>query len=658
MKPTFCFRGTKLTLLAVFSWFAQTHAQYNVDSLKTIVANTKVHDTTRLASIALLIDNLYQNAESNTYTELMGKIAIKNLSGKKNNAALHKKYTMYLAAYYNNVSIQLDEKGDPRSLDYLNKSIALYHSVKAYDEVYTSTVSKGLLLSRRKRYREAVDCYFRSLKYFEQNKAENMDGISYVYTNLGVLYGEQGQWETAIKYLKKSIYFIDKKVEKLTVEDELQKCLMYYNIGSAYITLRKYPQAKTNLNAALALSQKHNQNSFSSFSLGKLGLIDLHFKRFDAAEKKLLTAHSLSESTVSKGFTLAYLGEVYFEKKQYQKARVTLEKALVYSKVSPNMDLRERIYNLLYKVNKLIGNHNKALEMLELYISINDSTKIEETKNELKQQQLKYDYQKKELNYKLDSQRKTAAKNNLLIGLGSALVLLLVGSYFLYRNYRQKQAITNFEKNGLRQKLLLAQMNPHFIFNSIDNIQSLIYNKKEDDAINYLTKFSKLTRQILENSSENYISLDEELEMTGNYLAIQQLLYNNKFEFSIDVDPAIDTQSIFLPPMLTQPFIENAIRHGLSDTLEKGSIGIRFFMRQQKLFFEVTDNGKGFSDTQQTGTAKSLAMKITKERLVNLSKDQHFEVTVQNLTDDDKKVVGAKVLFEIPYIYTRDLWSD
>lgn len=238
--------------------------------------------------------------------------------------------------------------------------------------------------------------------------------------------------------------------------------------------------------------------------------------------------------------------------------------------------------------------------MYELHNKLVDSSQTETSKNALAQQQLRYDFEKKELKTELTVEKKTAVKNNWIIGLSSLLLLILVGAYFYYRNTKQKQAITLLEKDQIKQKLLITQMNPHFIFNSIDNIQGLIQDKQDKEAVNYLTKFSKLTRQILENSNENYISLSEEVEMTQNYLAIQQLLYNNKFKFSISIEDTIDTESIFLPPMLTQPFIENAIKHGLSSKDENGMIAIHFYLKESKLFFEVTDNGKGFESNKVT----------------------------------------------------------
>jgi sensor histidine kinase YesM len=193
-------------------------------------------------------------------------------------------------------------------------------------------------------------------------------------------------------------------------------------------------------------------------------------------------------------------------------------------------------------------------------------------------------------------------------------------------------------------------MNPHFIFNSIDNIQSLIHHHQNQEAINYLAKFSKLTRQILENSNENFITLAEELVMIENYLSIQQLLYNNHFNFTITVAESIDADAILIPPMLTQPFIENAIKHGLIDQSE-GLISIHFKLEHAALLFEITDNGVGFGTSKKVGNNKSLAMKITRERLKNFSKKDNFEVHTQNIHDTHNNITGAKVFFEIPYLY-------
>ncbi len=193
-------------------------------------------------------------------------------------------------------------------------------------------------------------------------------------------------------------------------------------------------------------------------------------------------------------------------------------------------------------------------------------------------------------------------------------------------------------------------MNPHFIFNSINNIQSLI-GKNDKEAISYLSKFSKLTRQILEYSNESHISFSEELSCMENYLKIQQLLYNQSFQYEISVSEDIDEESIFVPPMLTQPFVENAIKHGLQGMSTGGLITIGFKLVNKELWFEITDNGKGFAEKKKDSQHKSLAMSITKERLRFYHQDKPFAIDAQNILNSGGKIIGAKIKFEIPYIY-------
>jgi tetratricopeptide (TPR) repeat protein len=636
----------KLLVAFSFFWSINMSAQGDLESLKKTIFNAKVHDTTKLYAIVVLLGNVYDAKEFDSYNALLGKLALKGLANKDNSSLLQNKYKKYLADYYGNVSVRYEEDGNPKSLAYIDKAIVLYKEIDTQNELHMAIVSKGLILYQKRQYKKAIDSYFTALRYFEQHPQGNEDNIWYVYSNLGILYTEQGQHLEAIKYYRKATHFIDIKKEKATVEDELQKCNLYINVGFCYIALKQYNEAAANLNIALALARKHEPNPYVSLALGRLGLIDLKRRQYDSAEQKLTEAYKISEDGFSKGLTLVNLGEVYFRKANYPKAEIMLEKGVESAKAINNAKLLTQAYNLLYRVSKVNGNYKKSVAMLELFHQFNDSSKAVETQNEMKQQLLKYNYEKKELNLKLENER----KNNLLIGLSALLGLLFVIGYFLYKSNKQKQAIANFEKNELNQKLLLSQMNPHFIFNSIDNIQSLIYNKQDKEAVNYLTKFSKLTRQILENSNESYIALSEELTMIDNYLVIQQLLYNNKFDFTIDVDEAIDTEAILLPPMLTQPFIENAIKHGLKNTTDKGLINISFKFDNGKLFFEITDNGVGFANIETTDK-KSLAMKITKERLVNISGKNDFEVHTDNRLDDKKKIIGAKVFFEIPYIY-------
>jgi len=645
--------GSWSRLIMIFTLLlgAVLNAQNEIDSLKRIIANEKIHDTTKLATISLLLDNVYENEDFDNYNALMGKIAKKNADQHQNNAELKTLYTDYLGAYYSNLGVRDEENGVKNPFINIDKSIKVYQSINALPSVNILLVTKGIMLYRRKQYKEAIDCYFEALKYFEAHKKENIDNLSYLYMNLGVVYMEQGLKEESLKWYNKSLDYFEIKGDDLTIDQELNKCNLYQNLGSLYSTLNQFDKARDYYTKSIDIAKKHQSNDMVSFSLGRLAVIDMHFKKYDEAEQQLIEAAKLSDYPFYKSFALINLGEVYYKKQEYEKAEIALKDGLAWNESIKNSKLNKQAYELLLEVFKTIGKYKEALIVHEKLVDLNDENLQLEAKNELKQQELKYDYEKKVLQLQLLAERKTAAKNNLLIGLSSLFVLLLLAGYFLYRNAKQKQAISTFEKNELKQKLLLTQMNPHFIFNSIDTIQSLIYAKQEKEAITYLSKFSKLTRQILENSTENYITLEEELTMLDNYLNIQQLLYDNKFNFAIKYDPSLETESILVPPMIAQPFIENAIKHGLRNKTNQGQITVIFEMTNNKLLFTVIDNGEGFGEIEQDHTKKSMAMAITKERLKSIAKNTVTEVHTENILDSNATNVGAKVFFEIPYLY-------
>ncbi|MCY1481445.1 Sensor histidine kinase YehU [compost metagenome] len=653
-------RTTKRTALLVLLFaFSVSYSQDKIiDSIKTLVNNPKLHDTTKLRAVSNAMD-YYSEHDKNYYVlnAMLGKIAVKNY--KKNNPPeLKKKYTMWLSGYYSTVGTEYSfTKEREKGLAYHDKSIALLKSVKAYDEMYSEMIVKASLYVRMNQDDKAIPLIFSAIKYFEKDKEYYVDDMAYAYSALGQIYIGQKQHQKAIAYNEKAIlYYEDSYAQEPNDHTSYLKCLAYGNMAYSYSSLHQFEEAIDYCNRALQISRKIKNHTITGLLLSRLGNAKMHLNKLDEAEKifnEILSIKELAEATNDAALASAHFGlaSLYIKKGNLTQAGLAAEKGFVLSKKTGSKDLQEQGAHLIYDISKATKNFERALEMYQFHEKIVDSSQIQASKNELEQQLLKYDFEKKELNYKLTAQKKTATKNNWLIGLSGVLLALLLGGYFYYRNTKQKQAIAGLEKNQIKQKLLITQMNPHFIFNSISNIQALIRDKKDEDAINYLNKFSVLTRQILENSNENYISLAEEVGMMENYLLIQQLLYSNKFGFTIAIEEGIDTESLFLPPMLTQPFIENAIKHGLADKDQNGTIAIRFYLIDAKLFFEILDNGKGFDNSKTISNHKSLAMTITKERLINYTKNQDFVVQTDTIKDQDEKVVGAKVVFEIPYIY-------
>lgn len=647
---------TLLLLLTISLAYPQDRT---VDSLKTVLLNPKLHDTTRLLLISNVMNERYTDNDRNYYylNNMLGTLALKNYK-KKQQPKVHRIYTEWLSSYYSTLASEYSHKtAREKGLVYHDKAIALLRSIKSYDEMYVAVLAKASFYILMDKDGKAIPLIFDALKYFEKNAEYNNRQMSYALQLLGHVYNRLHQYEKSMLYSKKSIHYFDSYYAEDPFNQTLYlKSLSYSTIADCYIQLKNYNEAIAYCNKSLELTKKIGADAATGLVLSRAAEAHMKLSHFVEAEKlyqEVLAIKTLTEATDDKALarTNNGLGVLYFKKGDFAKASRYADTGFALSKRTGNATLQKEAANLIYTISMATKKFDKALAMYQFQEKLIDSSQIQEAKNELAQQQLRYNFEKKELRLKLTAEKKNTVKNNWLMGLSGMLIILVLGGYFYYRNNKQKQSIATLEKNQIKQKLLITQMNPHFIFNSIENIRSLIYEHQNDDAVNYLGKFSTLTRQILENSNENYIALEEEVDMIGNYLSIQQLLYNNKFDFTISVDEDLDTESIFLPPMLTQPFIENAIKHGLSNRTENGKIDIRFYLKESKLFFEVTDNGKGFDDSKKTVNHKSLAMTITKERLVTYTKNQDFVVQTNNIKGAGDDVVGAKVIFEIPYIY-------
>lgn len=221
----------------------------------------------------------------------------------------------------------------------------------------------------------------------------------------------------------------------------------------------------------------------------------------------------------------------------------------------------------------------------------------------------------------------------------------------LYLNTRRKYLQTEKNKIELEQKLLRFQMNPHFIFNAISSIQNFLFDKRDlKIALQYISQFADLMRQTLEHSRESYISLSKELDALKNYLSLQQLRYQNAFDYEITMEPDIAIEEILIPPLIAQPFVENAIEHGKIYQVDNGKVKIEIKESNEGITFLIQDNGLGLSSVQVAQHPKeknkqSLATTITRERLDAWSKQhrQKFRLLIEEI-----QPTGTLVTIEIP----------
>ena len=206
-------------------------------------------------------------------------------------------------------------------------------------------------------------------------------------------------------------------------------------------------------------------------------------------------------------------------------------------------------------------------------------------------------------------------------------------------------------------KALRAQMNPHFVFNSLNSIQHYILNSKGEEAVRYLSKFAKLIRLILQNSEKAVVTINEDLESIILYLELEKMRFDNKFNYSINIHPGVNADYDEIPPMLIQPYLENAILHGINPKEGEGNIEIEIQIVSQFIKISIKDDGIGrvksqsLQSLQPAARHKSLGMKITKERVRILNSIHHsnLNVNIIDLYDKNNNAMGTQVDLYVPY---------
>jgi hypothetical protein len=237
-------------------------------------------------------------------------------------------------------------------------------------------------------------------------------------------------------------------------------------------------------------------------------------------------------------------------------------------------------------------------------------------------------------------------------------VLVIAGAVWRFYRWRiaqirREEALkTEFNQRIARTEMaaLRAQMNPHFVFNCLSSINRFILVNKPDEASAYLTKFSRLIRLILDNSRTETVPLNKELDALQLYVEMEQMRFSDRFEYRLEISPQVQTEHVEVPPLLFQPFVENAIWHGLMHKKAPGLLQMRVFYEGKKLCIEVEDDGIGRQralelKSRSATVNKSLGMKVTAERLevINQIYGTHAVATTEDLTDENGEAAGTRV---------------
>jgi len=358
------------------------------------------------------------------------------------------------------------------------------------------------------------------------------------------------------------------------------------------------------------------------------------------------------------------IANAYVNQENYDAAIPFYERSIEEADAKEDLLVKKDATRKLSELFRDRGDFDKAAESYEKYVAVVDELYIKKEQEisqaarfskemALKQNRitsLENDRKLNESRYQLAFENEELINKNSRIQkwiIGSLILvalLLLYAAYTQYKNVRQQQYVNN----QLALKNLRSQMNPHFIFNALNSVNSFISSNDERAANRYLSEFSQLMRSVLENSEENFIPLSQELELLELYVKLEHFRFKDKFDYTVTIDPKIDLDQFVIPPMLLQPYIENAVWHGLRYKKERGNLAVRFTKKDQEtVVITITDDGIGRTQSKALKTEnqkkqRSKGMGNIKKRIAILNKMYRDKVDVF-IEDAQEDTTGTRV---------------
>ncbi len=494
------------------------------------------------------------------------------------------------------------------------------------------------------------------------------------YRLISIFSIEIGRAQFSIHNLQEAEYYFKQALENAyKVDDDRYRGTALVELSTIYFSKKKYTDAVQNCQKAIAIFENLNNQEGLGGAYNILGIIYREQKEFVKAgsqfNKALIYYESIGDmKQIANVFH--NVGTVFYAQKKYENALHYLNRSIEISKVNGPVSQMYNTYRVISNVYKDLGQSQKALEYMNSYVNYIDSSATEQATgkiaelNELyraeqrdrlilsQSDSLERQRQEKELTSAQLENVQLKSNFQMYVILGFILIIILSGVIF-YNRWNQAKIKQQQREAEMSQTLLRTQMNPHFVFNAMSVIQSYIYENDTKNSSKFLVNFSRLMRLILENSSKEEIPIELEEEILQKYLETQKLRFEDRFEFRIFISDDLRAENAMIPPMITQPFIENSIEHGQLHTIgEGGFIHVHFRKNNNMLEVIIEDNGigrKGAEKNKKSRDHKSMAMNITYERISNLNKK--YKTDGYLAVEDYDKILqtGTKVLISLPY---------
>lgn len=559
---------------------------------------------------------------------------------------------------------------------YANAALELAEKIKNSKEKAMAIYRLGLVLKNKGNYAEALNKIFTVLKISEE--INDKPCIREQYFTIGKIYSEINNYKESLKYLLLALKMIKEEGlrglklfncykytgiahHQLSNYNEALKYLfdafdeaklaqlphaigvIYRYIGNVYMDMGNYPEAlKYHFDALNNTLETKKHRGISPLEF--YNYLDLHYTDIGIVYYKQGAGMNNSEA-----------------KENYTKALNYLLKGLEVAQEIKDKPTILAAYFGLSNAYKGIDDSRNALNYLTLYLQLKDSllsndlfTKISEVKSQYELEKLQIEDKAKQEKINADNQHMI---NLLLMG----LILVIVTSVFLFFFFRQRnqkkraveKANSIHKMAELEMQSLRSQLNPHFMFNSLNSIQALILKDDTDKSQSYLSRFAKLLRMLLENADKPFIPLQKEIDFLQLYLSLESLRVPD-LQYFISIDPDLNTKQTLILNMLLQPYVENAIWHGLSHKETDKQLHIRICRENGTVNYEIEDNGVGRKKAEQLKSVfrkqhQSKGMELLSKRikLLNTEYSSSIETAIEDVIKNNE-VTGTLVTIKIP----------
>jgi tetratricopeptide (TPR) repeat protein len=509
-----------------------------------------------------------------------------------------------------------------------------------------------------KNYQESIDVY----TGLNKTELSNWQLIT-LFEGLGDVYFAIKDYNTSINNYKNGLIVAQAHIITPKITDLNSKIAQAYDASGANAEAEDYYQNSLELatqeNKKRAVQEKVKVADFQNRNQDYKEEIQLREEALDDIKDIETDSIFDNESALTPQKQNYKIGNAYYLQRDFGNAIPYLEKSIDEANKKEDLVVQKDATRKLSEVYRDAGNINKALDVYNEYIEVVDELYTKKEQEIIQAVRFRQDLSDKQSRISsLESDRALSAtkyelslernkRQQLIIwSLAVGLLLLLIAGYFMYKSIRQQKLANNM----LALKSLRSQMNPHFIFNALNSVNSFIASNDERTANKYLSDFSLLMRTVLENSEEDFIPLEKEIELLELYTKLEHFRFQDKFDYNIIVEDNVKVEDFQIPPMLLQPYIENAVWHGLRYKKSRGQLDISIKQQQRdEIAISITDNGIGRekSKTMKTPNQKkhnSKGLSNIKKRVAILNEMYKDKIDVIINDYQEEGDIGTEVV--------------